>query len=245
MGYSLDSLSALRRDFWLATNTSATDDALTEQDGEPYEKTHRLLQHGLWEAQAWVIENVDPWRWTKTSDTLAFSGADSTDGGKHADLPSDFLRLAGDDIDSALRSPDGTRWGKLIPQFKRHFSGDYYYLRDEQLWLARSANPPADLVMDYHYRHALLTTDAGETENTLDFPELDRPLIVAYAAWLATRESWFPGDAELVAKIEATLEFWQERVAGRARRTHETRRMDPGAKRASRMQADIDRESRR
>lgn len=217
--------ASLARAFYRLTATSATNPALIEHDSSSLETLYQYLQYGAWDAQEYMIDAGLGATWVTTSSTLTFSGADST-GGKYVALPSDFLRLAGDDEASALRQPGGTRWGLLIPfEERRRAYGNKYWLQGDganlwRIWLARGASPPSDLVCDYHHRLATLADSTA-----VDFPTQHRALIVAFAADRAQTDSWLPGDMEMQAKIASNLVKLKKEVMRRARVTDGPKRM--------------------
>jgi hypothetical protein len=223
----LDSRAALLRQFYHHLGTSASDGALTEHDSESGEQALRLLQFGLWNAQAHLIDAGKGDRWRTTSSALAsWSGADATDGGRYVSLADGgsftrFLRFAGDEENSALREPDGTPWGKEVTERERfRVRGNYWYtLGDDQLWVARGANPSATLVADYYQRHALL-----EEATPIDFPVELAPLIPLEAADLALADNWPGVDETQRAEIRNGLKNWRAR-AGKSRRTRTPPRM--------------------
>ena len=220
MSVLTDRLS-LRRAFFRLTGVDANNTALTEHDGSTLETLYQFLQYGLWDAQAFLIDCGMGDRWIKRSSTLSFSGSDSVDGGKYTALPSDFLRLAGDDDVSALCQPDGTRWGRLVDMRCRgEVRGNYYWLMNDRLYIAPGASPPSDLVMEYHHKLATLADGS-----TVDFPEEHRSLIVAYAADRAQSDAWLPGDLEMNAKIAANLDRLKKLAWVRARRNSGPRKM--------------------
>lgn len=226
MAFTLDDRSALRRAFYRLTGTSSGDDALEEHDNETNEAVHYHLQHGLWDAQSWLIATVDPYRWISISDPItSWTGTDDTTGGRYTTLPADFLRLAGDADTSALRGADGEAWGVLLDDPRRRFdiAGDAYYLVDEQLWITKRAAPPATLYLHYHERHPVLEDDV----TTIDFPILDRPLIVGFAGQSYAAEASLPGGQEMVGKIDAYLDRAKRLAVSRGRRTHEPLKLRP------------------
>lgn len=228
MSVLTDRLS-LRRAFFRLTGVDANNTALTEHDGSTLETLYQLLQYGLWDAQAFLIDCGMGDRWVKRSSTLSFSGSDTVDGGKYTALPSDFLRLAGDDDVSALCQPDGSRWGRLVEmRYRGEVRGNFYYLMNDRLYLAPSASPPSNLVMEYHHKLATLVdtaTGPPAVDGTVDFPEEHRALIVAYAADRAQSEAWLPGDLEMNAKIAANLDRLKKLAWVRARRNSGPRKM--------------------
>lgn len=227
MGFLLDSRAALLRQFYHHLGTSASDGALTEHDSESLEQALRYLQFGLWNAQQCLIDAGKGDRWRTTSSALAsWTGADDTDAGRYTSLADGgyftrFLRLAGDDENSALREPDGTQWGKEVSERDRFkVRGSYYYLLgDDQLWIARGAEPPATLVADYYQRHALLASDSS-----IDFPVELTPLVPLEAANLALADNWPGVDDTQRAEIRRALDNWRER-AGKSRRSRTPKRM--------------------
>lgn len=221
-GGVLTARASLARAFYRLTATSSTNPALIEQDGsETLEAVYQFLQYGIWDAQEWMLDCGLKGYWVKTSSTLSFSGADATDGGRYVALPSDFMRLAGDRYDSALRSPGGTRWGRLIDfEDRRTRSRDCYWLQTTtsntwRLWITPGSSPPSDLVADYHYLHATLA-DA----TTVEFPTQHRALIVAFAADRAMSDAWLPGDEGMQAKIAANLMKQKREADRRVRLSH-------------------------
>lgn len=218
----LTDLPSLKRAFYRLTGTASSDGALTEHDDSTDEAVEQLLQYGAWDAQHFLLDCGLNDRWVSQSSSLSFSGSDSSDGGRYTDLPSDFLRLAGDHVTSALRRPNGNRWGSLI-DFEDRFRvrGNGYWLQNEKLWIARNASPPSDLLMDYHHR--LATLDNTE----VDFPTADRGLIVGFAAERGMAESWLPGGQEMASKIARFVARQKQQAWKRARRSSGPRRMQP------------------
>jgi hypothetical protein len=235
VSYLTENRAALRRRFYWATGTAATDDALIEHDAESLEQAHYCIQHGIWRAQRFLIRHGYADGWLTQSATLSFSGSEDTNGGRYASLPADFLMLAGDDTEavSALRQPSGTRWGRLIEDERElyNYQGDYYTIRGAggdsaattgKLWIARGANPPSDLVMDYHHRHAILADDS----TVLNFPQDAGNLVVAEAANLARTQPWFPGDAGRKEDIKEALRAAHEDATSWARRDRKPKRLN-------------------
>jgi hypothetical protein len=222
VAFLLENRAALRRKFYILTGSTSDDDALNEQDAETNEMVHYYIQMGLWAAQERLISRGMRSRWLATSGALEFSSSatEDTGGGRYADLPADFLRLAGDEQTSGVRQPDGCRWGQQIDD-ARLFSlrGDFFALRNEQLWVTRGANLPAALVLGYYQRHAVLVAD----DTDLDFPEHLRDGIVAEAGSLAAQDSWLPGGPEMQAKIDEKVTSWRKRAAAWARQTRQPR----------------------
>lgn len=228
MGFLLDSRAALLRQFYAHLGTSAADGALTEHDSETLEQAHRLLQFGLWNAQQVLIDAGLGGRWQTTSAALsAWTGSDATTAGRYIDVSdaggffTRFLRMAGDDRNSAIRETDGKRWGTEISERDRFDArGNYWYmLGDDQLWVTVGADPSATLVADYFQRHALL-----EEATTIDFPVELTPLITLEAAELALADNWPGVDSEHKAEIRQGVREWRKR-ASKSRRTRTPKRM--------------------
>lgn len=213
--------ASLARAFYRLTATSATNPALIEHDGSSLETLYQYLQYGLWDAQEFMLDCGLLNRWVTVSSTLSFSGSDASNGGRYAALPADFIRLAGDGINSALHSPNGTTWGHLIDWMDRRRAGPSSYWLESttsnvwRLWVGPGASPPSDLVADYHHQ---LGTLADST--TVEFPSQHRGLIVAFAADRAMSDSWLPGDEAMQLKIAANLAKQKKEAERRTRLSH-------------------------
>ena len=219
----LTNLASLQRAFYRLTDTAADDDSLIEHDDSTLETVNQFLQYGLNDAQDYLMDCGLSDRWVSQATAItSWSGTESDDGGRYKARESDFFRLAGDDMTSALRKIDGTRWGNLV-DFRDRFRvrGNRYWLQSTNLWIARGANPPASLIYDYHHR--LPTLSSG----TVDFPSEDRPLIVAYAAERAMEDSWLPGGPEMEAKIRNKVRTCEQRAFRRSRRSRTQRKLRP------------------
>jgi len=219
----LTNLASLQRAFYRLTGTASDDDSLIEHDDSSLEAVNQFLQYGLNDAQDYLMDCGLSDRWVKQATAItSWSGTESTDGGRYKALESDFFRLAGDNITSALRQADGTRWGHLI-DFRDRFRvrGDRYWLQGTNLWIARGASPPASLIYDYHFRIPTLSS------GTVDFPVEDRPLIVAYAAERAMEDDWLPGGPEMEAKIRNKVQICERRAFRRSRRSRAQRKLRP------------------
>lgn len=222
MSFTLDSRVKLRQAFFRLMDTDDTDDGLIEQDTETNEAVNYFLQHGLWKAQSYVIQNVDKWRWLTLSAAITWTTADD---GYYSALPTDFLRLAGKAGErfSPLNEADGAQWGDLIDPADRYVkqNTNSYWIQNERLYRVLGSTPPTTLYMNYHHRHAILSADG----TAIDFDIDKRPLIVAYAGQIAMAEAWIPGGATMIAKIEQNARYWEKYVAEMARRTQEPRRL--------------------
>lgn len=223
--FTLANRAALRRAFYRLTGTAADDDQLTEHDSEALEAVHYYLHRGLWSAQEYLLTAGGARRWVTAA---SLSWATDADGFGYADLPDDFLRLAGDERRGALTS-SGTQWGSLIDVRERFAAGPTnYWIDGERLYAGKGVSIPSGLAVSYHYRHPVITSDDETTEaGAIDFPLLDRPLIVAFAGVHASSDSWLPGGAEMEARIEKALALAKAEASRRARRTGEPRKLRP------------------
>ena len=219
----LTNLASMQRAFYRLTDTASDDDSLIEHDDSTLEGVNQFLQYGLNDAQDYMMDCGLSDRWVSQATAItSWSGTESDDGGRYKALESDFFRLSGDDMTSALRKIDGTRWGHLV-DFRDRFKvrGNRYWLQGENLWIARGASPPASLIYDYHHRLPTLSSA------TVDFPSEDRPLIVAFAAERAMQDSWLPGGEEMMVKIQATRRACEQRAFRRPRRSRTMRKLRP------------------
>ena len=219
----LTNLASMQRAFYRLTDTAAADDSLIEHDGSTLEALNQFLQYGLNDAQDYMMDCGLSDRWVSQATAItSWSGTEANNGGRYKALESDFFRLSGDDVTSALRQIDGTRWGHLV-DFRDRFRvrGNRYWLQGTNLWIARGANPPASLIYDYHHRLATLSSA------TVDFPSEDRPLIVAFAAERAMQDSWLPGGDEMLMKIQANRQACERRAFRRTRRSRTMRKLRP------------------
>jgi hypothetical protein len=218
--------ASLKRALYRLMDTDDADDDLIEHDntGETLEGVYLMLQQGLESAQLHVIDKGMEEFWLTETSALTTTGSDPD---RYVDLTSaasDLLRMYGDDQNSALRSTSGVRWGTLVDAKDRHrVRGNYYYLRKERLYLAKGASLPTGTVMDYIYRLPILADDTD-----VDFPDADRPLIVAFAAVHAMEENWLPGGPEMEQKLERNLLRRKNEAYRRARRSQKPKTVDAG-----------------
>ena len=219
---SLTDRASLLREFYRITGITGSDRAAFVNDSTTLEGVYNLLQHGAWDAQLFLIRIGEAARWlTTTSSTLSWSGTDSTTGGRYTALPTDFLRLAGDEHVSALHEPDGTRWGQLIDyRDRQRYGPNCYWLQEDDLWITKASAPPTTLQIDYHEK---LATLADST--TVDFPEEHRPLIPAYAAERAMYQAWFPLSSEGKAAVLMNLKTLERKARSQSRRTMNPRKI--------------------
>lgn len=237
MAFTLANREEIRRELYRLCGLSESDSSLDEHSDTEGDTANYLIQQALWESQAWYILHANPNRWVTQTSTLSFSGSDSADGGKYSNLPDNFHRLYGSGEHSALRRPDGTRWGREVEPEFRFIKGAVYYVTDDvtgadgtaRLWLGREADPPTDLIADYYFRHPVLldsteTAGAGQTL-TVNFPVMDRILIPTIASRLAADLALFPATTEqraMIARREVTL---KRDIAARARFSREPRKV--------------------
>jgi hypothetical protein len=213
----------LRRAFYRLLAISPQDDAVTEHESEAEETVNYFIQHGLWNAQYWLLTNTSLRKWIQEVGPITWL-TDSTTGDRYVELPDDFIRLAGDDNNTAFfyrTSSQAQRrlpWGNEMDQRdKLNYSGAGYYIENDRIVLARRADVSSgrNLYYDYYYRHAVL-----DEEETIDFPVDIRPLIVAEAAAMALSESWLPfEDIESENKILRNLAYWRNVASSKARRS--------------------------
>lgn len=223
MSFLLEDRAALRRAFYRATGSSASDEELIEHDAEDLEAVHQLLQYALWDAQEYLLSVGDPNRWVKSATLTGWTS--EADGRRYLSLPSDFLRLAGDERLGALRDGDGREWGSLVQADMRLRAGDpsSYWIENERIYVGALASFPTTLTIYYHFRHAVLEAD----DTAIDFPEEDRRLVVLFAAEQASSEPWFTGDNDVKQGIRVALAEAKQKAARRARRTREPRKLRP------------------
>ena len=203
--------------------TNASDDALTEQGEAADEVAYTFLTEGIRDAQDWLIMSGGGERWHATANLVTWLGAEASDGGRYIALPSDCLRIDGDDERTALRYPDGTDWGREMDardRFDRR--GNFYYVINDNLWIARGADPPNPVVLHYFKRHTALPLGTGLS---LDFPTDAMPLIPAFGAVNAMADAWFPLDQTREAALLANLERWKAKTRYKIRRSRTPRKI--------------------
>lgn len=220
----LDTVAKITDTFYRLVGTEDGDTALTEHGEAADEVAQLCLTHGCRQGQRWMLK-CGYGGWRQRSSALTFSGADATDGGKYVALPSDFLQAYGNQHlqRSALVEANGDRWGREIEADEDHMTGDLYYIRGDQLWLARQAAPPTTLYLDYHYKHPAWDDDLDDGE--IDFPLEARILIPAEAAAYGMTQNWLPGDREYERKIATARLEAREAARLISRRTKQPRTM--------------------
>lgn len=206
------------RAFYRLVSTTTGDAALVENGEAANDVAYLCLNHGVESAQRFMIANGMSERWRKRSSVITWSGSDAADGGRYTALPSDFLRLATGDRVSSLTQANGERWGQEITADQDTATGNAYYLKNDQVWLAKGAAPVAGLYLEYQYKHPEFTSAV-----TLDFPPAARPLLVAFAGWHAIAEGWYPAAND--ERISRNLTFWKQQARMVARRSRQPRKM--------------------
>ena len=228
MAARLTDRNSLKRALYRLVNTDDLDDAMLEHDATSLDGIYMALQEGVDDAQQYLVDSGLSDYWLTTSAALSFTGSEPD---RYVALPATdtagddkrFWRLYGDRKWSALRKSNGTRWGIEIPASGRWtYRGNGDYLRNDRLYLARGASPPSDVVMDYLYR---LPDLADST--TVDFPESDRQLIVAYAAVHTMENDWLAGGQEMEMKLQRNLDRRKQAAYRRARRSLQPKMATP------------------
>jgi hypothetical protein len=216
--------ASLKRALYRLLDTDDDDDDMIEHDhaSQTLEGIHLLLQQGAESAQLYMIDKGFEEFWLTSSSAISLTGSDPD---RYVTLPTDMIRLYGDDQNSALRSSTGARWGTLIDSKDRYRcrGSNAYYLRNERLYVTTGASLPSGTLIDYIYHIPILADDSD-----VDFPDNDRPLIVAFAAVHAMQENWLPGGQEMEAKLERNLLRRKNESYRRARRSQKPKTVDAG-----------------
>lgn len=216
-----DTVVKILQGFFRLIGTVSAGQELVEQGEDPDDIAYLNITRGCRKAQRWMIQNgFGGWR-KRSATVLSFTGTDAADGGVMTDTPADFLRAYGDQRRSALTRANGDRWGELITEQEDHKKGDLYYFRGHELWLGRTASPPTNLFLDYHYKHP--AWDENLQDADIDFPMEARYLIVAMAAETAMDDNWLPGGRELEGKIDRAVKKAQNEARHIARPTKQPR----------------------
>lgn len=201
----LDNIAKHKSAFYRLVGTTSDDDSLTENSEAEDDVFYLFITRGYRSAQRYLIDFCRMSdRWRTRSSAITWSGTESTVGGQYSALPTNFLRLAGNRHRSSLVEADGTRWGQEIDESDSIIKGQYYYLKNDQLWKTRSASPPSTVYLEYHHHHAVITS----ATSTFDLPAEARHLAVAFAANDAMTENWFPGkDRNVVREALANAKY--------------------------------------
>jgi hypothetical protein len=207
---------------------TSSDDALTEQGEASGDLIALYLTRGYRTTQRWAVDQGHAQsRWRKRSSAItSWPGTDAADGGRYVNLATgsgaiatDFLRLDGDQkTRSALVQANGDAWGSEIEADQDFAKGNYYYLKDDQLWLARGASPPSTLYLRYYYQHPAITS----ATTSFDMPVDARWLCVCEAAIAGTLDGW--GVDGAVLRIETARKLAREEARRVLRRTREPRK---------------------
>jgi hypothetical protein len=216
----LTALADYRNAFYRKVGTVSSDDALVENGETAGAVADLCLTHGFRTAQRFLISHGQAWRWVKRSTAITWSGTEAADGGRYSALPSDFLMLAHrgkSEATSAIREANGEGWGYEIDFEHSHERGNFYYLKNERLYITRGANPPATVYLEYVFQHPAFA-DAV----TVDFPLEIRELVIAYAAQHGASDSWYPrADTNAIAQ---SVNFWEKQGALFAKRSRNPRK---------------------
>lgn len=216
----LSTVDAHKHELMSLLGVTADDEGLVARGETTAEVIERLLTRGCRKAQRWMLDQ-GYYGWRKRSTALSWSGGDSTDGGRYASLPTDFLRALGRDRESALQEANGNRWGRQVNPEDSELRGNGYYFLGDQVWLLRNANPPSTLYLVYHYQHPVWT---GLLDANIDFPTDARPLIVAEGANTGKEESWFALDQDQRVAIDRAVRMAREDARNVARQSKATKK---------------------
>lgn len=220
--FLLSNRAQLRRALYRLVGTDASDDGLVEHGEAVGEVGNYLVQHGIWLAQRELIR-VGFRRWLAT-EVLSFSSA-AANGTRSAPLPDDFLRLAGDDRNSAVYDSRGRPWGGQInPRDKHRASQHAYWIEDGKIFAGPHCAPPTGAYIEYHYRHPALQTDDAATD-PLDFPIDWTPMIPAHGALIGMQEGWFARDAEQKSAIMTAVAIWSKKASEWVRTSQEPQKL--------------------
>ncbi len=220
----LDTVAKLLTGFYRLVGSVSADPALNLWGDADDVIGYEYLTRGARAGQRWMIDNGFSSYWRTRSSAITWSGTDASDGGRYSSLPTDFLRAWGDRTreKSCLVEADGDPWGRWIDEEQSHMSGDYLYLKNQQIWITRDASPPSTIYMEYHHKHPAINSSLADAD--IDFEMDARGLIIAEAVYAARYESWFSGDQEEESRIERALRKAREEARQIARRTRHARR---------------------
>jgi hypothetical protein len=224
----LDTTARVKAAFFRLVGTESDDSELTLLGEGSSDVVEIALTSGFRSAQRWMLDNGYQ-GWRKRSAAITWSGTDAADGGRYFTLPTDFLKAYGNKRISPLTEAGGKRWGgEQHPDYAQVKSNSFYFRGSNdagmQIWLNRSATPPATLYLEYHYLHPSWTSLA---DADIDFPLEIRSLGVAEAANEAMVEAWLPGGQELEVKILRALGLAQKKAMRTVRQSKKAREMRP------------------
>ncbi len=212
----LDTVEKVRFAFLRLVDTEVDDPDLELHGETATDVIYVNLTRGFRAAQRWMIgQGYDGWR-KRGSAITSWSGSDATTGGRFNAVPTDFLKAYGSKRRSALVKLNGDRWGTELEADDDLRRGPHYYFRGgesgQEIWLARGAQVPSPIYLEYHYTHPTWTASV-----TIDFPMDARALGVAYSANYAMQDAWLPGGQDLETKIARALRFAQTEARRLAR----------------------------
>lgn len=215
---------SIRRGVYRLTNLDDDDAAMIEHDASSLEGINIMVHEGLNDAQEWMLRAAYPDPWLVVGTDVVVSGSDSDAGGRYMDLESDFLRLFGDENATAFYVPGNPPryWGRQLPGPRegRHIRGDGYWVEGDRVRFTRNAKIKNNLVYDY-----IKKPDEPADGTNIDFPEIDRGLVVAFAARHAMENNFLPAGPEMETKIARNLQFRKTQAWKRARRTTAARKL--------------------
>jgi len=215
----LDTVAKVVAAFYRLVGTESSDDALMANAEQVNEVAYTYLTRGSRNGQRWMLKAG--WMGWQKSAALSWV-LDSALGVYGADLPADFLRAFGTRKMSALRRTGGAQWGVEVDGGIYDTTGSVYQLAGDRILLGRTAVPPGDLVLLYHYTHPKWENLADED---IDFPVDARALIVAEAANVGKEEYWLTGGPEMEMKIERELTRAREEARDLCRQTKSTHQL--------------------
>src|SRR5690625_1171161 len=104
----LTTVARCRAAFYRLVGSLPEDEGLTELGETENEVAHTFLTRGSRSAQRWMLK-CGYHGWLRRA-PIEWEGSES-EGGLYASLPSDLLRVAGDERRSGLLRDNGERWG--------------------------------------------------------------------------------------------------------------------------------------
>lgn len=216
--------ASVRRGVYRLANLSDNDAAMVEHDTATLEGINLMVEEGLNDAQEWMLRAAYPDPWLVVGTSVVVSGADTDAAGRYMDLEDDFLRLVGDENATAFYVPGNPAryWGRQLegPREGRHVRGDGYWVEGSRVRFTRNARIKSNLVYDY-----IRMADTPADGTVIDFPVIDRGLVVAFAARHAMENNFLPAGQEMEVKILRNLSFRKTQAWKRARRTTSARKV--------------------
>lgn len=216
--------TSIRRGVYRLTNLADNDAAMVEHDNASLEGINLMVEEGLNDAQEWLLRAAYPDPWLVVGTDVVVAGDDADAAGRYMELEDDFLRLFGDENATAFYVPGRTAryWGRQLngPREGRQIRGDGYWVEGDRVRFTRNAKIKSNLVYDY-IRKATAPADGVN----IDFPEIERGLVVAFAARHAMENNFLPAGQEMEVKIDRNLKFHKSQAWKRARRTTSARKI--------------------